>query len=222
MTWSLLDSAFTGASQKERSWKLGLRPDLPCASPRGRSAADQEPGRGWSVSASGSGAGGCFSPSSHFSGEKQRRRRAVRSVLSAASAAAAGCALPPPPRAPSSWLWPPLGTLRVSAPPLQSQSPPGWRRPRCCCWARGQRAALPGSCCCPRLVSLSLSLLRPRAVRSDESHPRKFQSLGLREQRSARTPQARLAGLRASSDCRAARRAPLLKRGWRLPCAHAC
>lgn len=42
--------------------KLGLRSDLPCASPRGRLAADREPGRGWSVSASGSGVGGCFPP----------------------------------------------------------------------------------------------------------------------------------------------------------------
>lgn len=132
-----------------------------------------------------------FSPSIHFPGEKQRGRRAVRVVLPAASAAAAGCALPPPPDAGSSWLWPPLGTLRVSAPPLQSRSPPGWRRPRCCCWARGQRAALPDFCCSRRLVSLCLSLLRPRAVRSGGSRPRKFQSLGLREQRSARTPHAR-------------------------------
>lgn len=62
----------------------------------------------------------------------------------------------------------------------------------------------------------------PPAVRSGGSRPRKFQSLGLREQRSARTPHARLARLRASSDCWAARRAPHLKRGWRLPCAHAC
>lgn len=35
---------------------------LPCASRRGRPAADQELGCGWSVSASGSGAAGCFPP----------------------------------------------------------------------------------------------------------------------------------------------------------------
>ena len=163
-----------------------------------------------------------LSPSIHFPCEKQRRRRAGRSVLPAASAAAAGCSLPPAVCARSSWLRPPLGTLRVPAPPLQSRSPPGWRRPRGCCWAPGQRAALPGSYCSPRLVSFLPVAGAPPAVRSGGSRPRKFQSLGLWEQRSARTPHARLARLRASSDCPAAHRAPHLKRGWRLPCAHAC
>lgn len=104
-----------------------------------------------------------LSASIHSPGEKQRRRRAVRAVLPAASAAATGCALPPPPRARSSWLWSPLGTLRVSAPPLQSQSPPGWRRPRCCCWARGQGLPTPAPAAA-RVRSPSLCRWRAHAV----------------------------------------------------------
>lgn len=55
--------------------------------------------------------------------------------------------------------------------------------------------------CPPRLLLLPASGLplpvagAPTAVRSGGSRPRKFQSPGLREQRSARTPHARLAGL---------------------------
>lgn len=128
-----------------------------------------------------------------------------------AASATAGRPLAPQPRArSSSWLRPPLGTLRVSAPPLQSRSPPGWRRPRLLLGA--------GPAGCPPwlLRQLASRLLLPVAgapgtVRSGGSRPRKFQSLGLRERRSARPPHVRPARLQTSSDCRAARCAPLLR-----------
>lgn len=187
-----------------------MRSDLPCASPRGRSAAHQEPGRRWSGSASESSASGVRLPSIHLRSEKQQKKRAVGAELPAASAAARRAPAPRLGARSSSWLRPPLGTLRVSAPPQQSRSPPGWRRPRLLLGA--------GPAGCPPRLPLQLAsrLLLPvagasRTVRSGGSRPRKFQSLGLRERRSARPPHVRLARLQASSDCRAAWCAPLLR-----------
>ncbi|MEJ1280370.1 hypothetical protein NN561_011315 [Cricetulus griseus] len=176
--------------------------------PEGTPAADREPGRRGSVATAGSRAGGARLPL-----YSPPEREAAKEAGSVSRAPGGKCSGRPRSSSatPGSILLMALGRCECPYLPCSPGARPAGGG-RGCCWARGQRAARPGSCC--RLASCLLLLpvaSAPGTVRSGGSRPRKFQSLGLRERRNARPPHVGPARPQPSADCRAARCAPLLR-----------
>lgn len=221
MSRSLLDSAFTGASQKERSWslpRLEIRPS--CASPRGRPAADQEAGRAAGAFQGRGPVGGCAPPlvtsrSRSSEGGGQGAPSFRRQVQRPAALCLLGSGLGPHGCGHRS--------RRCCECPHLPCSPGA--RPagggRGCCWARGQRAALPapaaarGRSPSPRRWCAPGSALRWEPP-TEVSVPR---ATGAEERAATPRSPGRATGQLRLPGC--AQRSPL-KRGWRLPCAHAC